>query len=76
MAKWFLRKLCFNTLMGLHYERTWLKGQPRPLELNNRHCLLTYQGRITILASKVFKKSTLKKKSKLNALGSKFELGV
>ena len=21
-------KQCFNTLMGLNYERTWLKGQP------------------------------------------------
>ena len=29
-----------------------------------------------ILASKVFKKSNFQKKSKLNALGSKFELGV
>ena len=29
-----------------------------------------------ILASKVFKKSTFQKNSKLNALGSKFELGL
>ena len=27
LAKWFLRKLCFNILMGLQYERPWLKGQ-------------------------------------------------
>ena len=29
-----------------------------------------------VLASKVFKKSTFQKKSKLNALGNKFDLGV
>ena len=27
LAKWFLRKLCFNVLMGLEYERPWLKDQ-------------------------------------------------
>ena len=27
LAKWFLRKLCFNMLMVLEYERPWLKGQ-------------------------------------------------
>ena len=41
------------------------------------HCLIrTYQVRIMTLASTVFKKSTLKKKSHLNALGSKFDLDM
>ena len=26
MAKWFLRKLCFDVLMGLQYERPKLKS--------------------------------------------------
>ena len=37
---------------------------------------LTYQVRITTLASTVFKKSTFQKNSHLNALGSKFDLDV
>ena len=27
LAKWFLKKLCFDILMGLRYEGPWLKGQ-------------------------------------------------
>ena len=27
MGQCFVRKLCFNILMGLKYERPWLKGQ-------------------------------------------------
>ena len=27
LGKWFVRKLCFNILLGLQYERPWLKGQ-------------------------------------------------
>ena len=40
LAYWFLRKLCFNILMGLQYERLgWkVKGQPWPLELIFSHC--------------------------------------
>ena len=37
---------------------------------------LTYQVKIMSLASTVFKKLTCKKKSHLNALGSKFYLDV
>ena len=37
---------------------------------------LTYQVRIMTMASTVFKKSTFQKKSRLNALGSKFDLDV
>ena len=36
----------------------------------------TYQVRIMTFASTVFKNSTFQKKSHLNALGSKFDLGV
>ena len=40
LTKWFLRKLCFNILMGLQYEPLgWkVKGQPWPLELIYSHC--------------------------------------
>ena len=27
MGQWFVRKLCFNILMGYQYKRPWLKGQ-------------------------------------------------
>ena len=27
LAMWFLSKLLFNVLIGLQYERPWLKGQ-------------------------------------------------
>ena len=27
LGQWFVRKLCFNILMGLQYERPKLKGQ-------------------------------------------------
>ena len=27
LGQWFVRKLCFNILMGPQYERPWLKGQ-------------------------------------------------
>ena len=30
LANWFLRKLCFNKVIGLHYKRHWLKGQRQP----------------------------------------------
>ena len=30
LGKWFVRKLCFNILMGTQYERPWLKGQGQP----------------------------------------------
>ena len=33
LAKWFLRKLCFNMLVGLQYEWPWLKGQRSTLTL-------------------------------------------
>ena len=56
LAQWFLRKLCFNILMGLQYERPSLK-------LWNLFIAIvtidkTYQVRIMTLASIVFKKST------------------
>ena len=28
IGQWFVRKLCFNILIGLQYERPKLKGQP------------------------------------------------
>ena len=37
---------------------------------------LTYQVNIMTLASTVFKKSTFPKNSRLNALGSKFDLDI
>ena len=37
---------------------------------------LTYKVRVMTLASIVLKKSTFKKKSHLNALGSKFDLDI
>ena len=27
LGQWFVRKLCFNILMGPQYERPWLQGQ-------------------------------------------------
>ena len=27
LGQWFVRKLCFNILMGLQHEQPWLKGQ-------------------------------------------------
>ena len=38
LGQWFVRKLCFNILIRLQYERTKLKGQP--LKLIYSHCLI------------------------------------
>ena len=27
LSPWFVKKLCFNILMGPQYERPWVKGQ-------------------------------------------------
>ena len=65
--------------MGLQYERHWLKGQPRPLELIYSHCLIRFNissenndfGFYSIQKINFSKKNT-----NLNALGSKFDLDV
>ena len=46
LAEWFLRKLCFNMLMGLQYERLCLKGQRSTLTFETYLLGLTYQVRI------------------------------
>ena len=51
LAKWFVRKLCFNMLMGRQYERPWLKGQMSTLTFETLDW--TYQVRIITLASTV-----------------------
>ena len=62
--------------MEIQYERPWLKTLTFETYLYIS-LGLTYQVRIMTLASTVFKKSTFpKKKSDLNALGSKFDLDV
>ena len=74
--RWFVRKLCFNILMGFQYERPKLKGQPWPLELIYSHCLILFNissenndfGFNSIL------KTTFQKISHSNALGSIFDL--
>ena len=73
----FRKKLCFKRLMGLQYERPWLKDQPQKpmysqflirLNISSKHNDIGFQS--------VFKKSTFQKISHLNALGSKIELDV
>ena len=68
-----MRKLCFNILMGLQYERPKLKGQ---ILIAIVSLGLIFQVRIMTLASTVFKKSSFQKISHLNALGSKLDLDV
>ena len=55
-----------------------VKGQLWPLKLIHSQCLirLTYQARKVTLASTVFKKSSFKIISHLNAFGSKFDLDI
>ena len=80
MASWFLRKLCFDVLRELQYERPWLKvkGQPWPLKLIYSHFLIWFniscENNAIILNS--FQKQNFQKKSHLNALGSKFDPDV
>ena len=64
-ANWFVRKLCFNILMGLQYERPKLKGQRS-----------TFQVRIMTKTSTVLKKINFSEIFPFNALGSKFDLDV
>ena len=78
---WFLRKLCFNVLMGLPIWATLATKLKVNLDLWNLFIaivslVLTYQVKIMTLASTVFKKSTFQKISLLNALGRKFDLYV
>ena len=63
-------------LMGLQYERLWLKGQRSTLTFETYLLGLTYQVRIMTLASAGFKKSTFQIISHLNASGSKLDLDV
>ena len=63
-------------LMGLQYERLWLKGQRSTLTFETYLLGLTYQVRIMTLASTGFKKSTFQIISHLNASGSKLDLDV
>ena len=76
-----MRKLCFNILMGLQYERPKLKGQRSTLtfELIYSHFLikLNISSENNDYSFHSFpKKSTFQKFSKLNALESKFDLDV
>ena len=78
MAEWFLRKLCFD---GTPIWATLADKLKVNLDLWNLFIAIvsfgsTYQERIMTLASTVFKKWNLKKKSHLNSLGSKFDLDV
>ena len=69
-------------LMGLQYERPWLKDQSSTSTLTFNLFIaivslgLIYQVKIMTLASTVFKKSTFQKISDLNALGSISDLDV
>ena len=40
LAKWFLRKICFNILMEIQYERPQLKVNLDHLGLIYSHCLV------------------------------------
>ena len=40
LGQWFMRKLCFNILMGLQYERLSWKVNLDLLELIYSHCLI------------------------------------
>ena len=69
----------FNILVGLQYERPWLKGQPSPLELVYSHCLirLHISSDYNDFGFNSFKKKTsFQKNSHLNSLESKFDLDV
>ena len=74
---------CFNILMGLQYERPWLKGQRSSLTFGTYklaicHISLNISSENNNFGFNSFqKKCTFKKKSNLlNALGSKFDLDV
>ena len=56
LGQWFVRKLCFNILVGLQYERPKLKGQSSTLTFWNLFIAIvslgkTYQVRIMTKAS-------------------------
>ena len=65
-------------LVGLQYERPWLKGQPSPLELIHRHCRnrLNISSAYNDFGYDSFKKINFSKNSHLNALESKFDLDI
>ena len=44
LGQWFVRKQCFDIVMGIQYERPWLKGQIStwPLKLIYNHCLIRF----------------------------------
>ena len=73
LAKWFLRKLCFNMLMGLGYERPWLKGQRSTLTFDTRLNLSSDNNDFGFHSSQ---KINFSKNSHSNALGSKLDLDV
>ena len=65
-------------LIGLQYERLWLEGQRSILKLIYSYCLIRFNisSENNDFGFNSIQKSTLKKKSHLNALGSKFDLDV
>ena len=80
LDQWFVRKPCFNILMGSQYERPWLNGQRSTLtfELVYNHCLISFNisRKGNHFGFNSIQKINFSKKSHLNALGSKFDLDV
>ena len=82
-SQWALRKLCFDIFVWIQYERPWLKGQRStlswPLELIYSHYLirLNLSSENNDFGFNSFQNiNFFKKKSHLNALGSKVDLDV
>ena len=71
--KWFLRKLCFNMLMGPQYERPWLKGQRLTLTLEK---YLYISNEKNDFGFHSIQNTNFSKNSNSNALGIKFDLHV
>ena len=73
-----MRQLCFGILLGIQYERPWLKGQMSTLtfETYSEQLGLTDEARKMTLPLTVIKKIIFQINSHLNALGSKFDLDV
>ena len=66
LAKWFLRKLCFDILMGLQYEWPWLKGQRSTLTFGIASEHIKWEQWLWL--QQYLKKSTFQKKSKFKCI--------
>ena len=67
-----------NILLGLQYERHWLKGHYWHLKFSYTHWLISFNisSENNCFGFNNIKKSTFQTFSHLNALGSKFDLDV